>query len=211
MGLYTLQEPYSLATWYNYQGAYDLNAGTDLLLDLSRNILESDAYIYQGRAFPKGSDCNIGYNQTFSGTLNLTPYSYLVALTGFTRNSNQFTLRIYDKGAQADVYYGQFAWYPTVISNMTGQFNNGDFIVNRDRDKPFGPYFFRDPLIMLPPGVLQVQVTNVEVDPSSPTFMQMLFHLAVPKSTVSLNNRRVQTASDPTGLETVMGLTNLAG
>lgn len=206
MSVYNLQDPYSLSSWYENQGAYDVNVGTDLLLDQTRQILESDAYLFQGVSFPKGRDIFLDPGQSFSGSLNLTAYSYIVSLTGFSGNGNQFTLRIYDKGAQADLYYGQFAWFPTVISNMEGGFNMGVPLPIRTADQPFGPYFFRDPLIVLPPGVLQIQITNVSTDPSfGQGVMQMLFGVAVPKSTVSMQSRKVTTPTDQSGLASLVG------
>lgn len=214
MGMYPLDENYSASTWYDYQGAYDLHVGTDLLLDQSRYIIDSDAYVFQGIAFPKGNDIEIDFGQTFSGSINLIPYSYIVSVTGFSQNGGQYTMRIYDKGAQTDLYYGQFAWYPTVISNMQQGINMGEYILARNPDRPFGPYFFRDPLIVLPPGILQVQITNAEIapDPAVPMQrVQVFFSIAVPKSTVSINNRKVQTSSDPTGLQTLGALVNMTG
>jgi len=212
MGIYNLQDSYSLSSWYENNGAYDLNAGTDMLLDLPRHILESDAYIFQGIAFPKGGDIAIPQQQTFSGSLNITPFSYLVSLTGWSGNGNQFTLRIFDKNAQTDLYYGQFGWLPTVISNMAGieQQNMGQTIFQGDPNKPFGQFFFRDPLIILPPGVLQVQITNVSQQQyfGQSAVMQMLFGIAVPKSTVSLNNRKVNLSSDQSGLPTLLSVLN---
>lgn len=216
MGLYALDESYSISTWYENTGAFDLNTGTDLLIDLTRHILESDNYTCQLVAFPKGPDIQIDFEQSFSGSLNLVPYSYILGLTGWNSNNGQFTLRIYDKGAQTDLYYGQFAWFPTVIGSMQQQFSaEGDFITVADRDKPFNPYFFRAPWIVLPPGVLQISVTNASPTPvvSEPIqYLQMLFLVAVPKNTVTLNNRRVVTPSDQTGLQTTIGdLVSLVG
>ena len=157
--------------------------------------------MYQGIAFPKGQDCILNPGQTFSGALNLTPFSYIVSVTGFTGNGNQFTLRIYDKGAQTDFFYGQFAWFPTVIGTLQGSFNNGVPLLISEQDQPFAPYLFRDPVIILPPGVIQIQVTNVSTDPTfGQNFVQLLFNVAVPKSTVSMQNRKVQTSTDQTGL-----------
>ena len=206
MGLYSLQDPYSLSSWQENQGAYDLNLGTDLLLDQSRFILNSDAYMFQGVAFPKGSDVFLDPGQTFSGSINLTPYSYIVSLTGFTGNGNQFTLRIYDKGAQTDFYFRQFAWFPTVIGTLQGSFNNGDPLLISQFDKPFGPYMLRDPMIVLPPGVLQVQLTNVSTDPTfGQNIVQVLFGIAVPKSTISMQNRKITTPTDQSGLASLVG------
>ena len=201
MGLYSLQDAYSLSTWYENQGAYDLNAGTDLLLDQTRAIIDSDAYLFQGVSFPKGPTIFLNPGDSFSGSLQLTAYSYVVSLTGWSGNNNQFTLRIFDKGAQTDLYYGQFAWFPTVISNMESGNNMGQNLPLYAPDQPFGPYFFRDPLIVLPPGVLNIQVTNVATSTSSGQgSIQMLFGVAVPKSTVSMQNRKVTTGTDPSGL-----------
>lgn len=210
MGIYPLEPNYTLSNWYDYQGAYDLWAGTDLMLDLTRQIIESDNYIFQGVAFPTGSDIFIPANSSFSGSINLIPYSYIISLTGWSANANQFTLRIYDKGAQTDVYAKQFAWYPTVISNMTGQPLEGVNLLQNDRDKPFGPYFFRDPLVVLPPGALQIQLTNVATGPlltDEPLLsqVQMFFNVAVPKNTVSMQMQNLQTVNDPTGTRTIQG------
>lgn len=201
MSVYNLQDPYGLHTWYEVNGMYDLNVGTDLELDLTRHILNSDAYLFSGVTFPKSSDIYIPSQQSFSGTINLIPYSYIVGLTGWSGNANAFTLRIYDRGAQADLFFGQFAWYPTVLSNMQGGPNMGVTIGQNVQNQPFTPYFFRSPLIVLPPGILQIQLTNV----AKPEFFaggiaQMMFMIAIPKSTVSMANRKVLTSQDQTGV-----------
>lgn len=218
MGLYAVDSNYDLSTWYENSGAFDLWTGTDLMLDLARHILTSDAYIFQGIAFPKGDDVNLMAGQTFSGSLNLIPYSYVLNLAGFSANVNQFTVRIYDKGAQTDVYQKQFAWFPTVTGNMQGTFNEGIPLHQNEQNRPFGPYWFRDPLIILPPGVLQIQLTNVA--PVNSQFgsgpgqalvnlVQMFFGIAVPKNTLSLQNRAVEHSTDQTGLQTLQGVSNL--
>lgn len=216
MGLYALDSNYSLATWYDNNGAYDLNTGTDLLLDQVREILLSDNYTFQGIGFPKGGDVQFDFHNTFDGSLNLVPYSYIFGLNGYNEAAGQFTLRIYDKGAQTDLYYGQFAWYPTVIGIMQNQFSEGAQILQADQDKPFGPYFFRAPWIVVPPGILQIQITNVGqiVTPQPIQRAQLLFLVAVPKTTQTLNTRRVITGNDQTGLQsltTLPSLVNLIG
>lgn len=212
MGLYNLQDPYSIATWYEVNGMYDLNVGTDLELDLARHILESDAYVFQGMAFPKAGDIYIQTQQSFSGTVNLIPYSYIMGLTGWSGNENAFTLRIYDRGAQTDLFYGQFAWYPTVLSNMQGSPNMGQTIFPGEQNKPFTPFLFRSPLIVLPPGILQLQLTNV----ANPAFFaggiaQMLLMLAIPKTTMSLQNQKVMTAQDQTGVPSLQPVLDVLG
>lgn len=214
MGLYALDENYSVATWYDYQGAFDLNAGTDLLLEQVRHILESDAYVFQGVAWPKGIDTQVGFQQTLSGSVNLIPYSYVFGVNGFSWNFGQYTLRVYDKGGQTDLYYRQMAWYPTVIGTMQNQFAAaGEGVLSlQSQDVPFGPYFFRSPLIVLPPGILQVQVTNSQLDPNYPTpfqNVQLLFLVATPKNTTSMNNRKITHSSDPSGLQSLDAVATL--
>ena len=213
MGLYALDENYGIETWYDYTGATDLWAGTDLQLEQSRHILASDAYVFQGVSFPKGTDVEIAGLGTFSGSLNLIPYSYLIGVTGFSvTESLGYTLRIYDKGAQTDVFYGQFAWAPTVMGIMTGA---PPFAPMADiqRATPRGPYFFRDPLIVLPPGNLQIQITNSNISypPGFMPMIQLLFMIAVPKNTTTLNTRKVTTSSDPSGLQSIGALAALTG
>ena len=213
MGLYALDETYSLSSWYENSGAFDLNTGTDLLLDQVRHLLESDNYTFQAVAFPKGKDIEVDLQQTFSGSLNLVPYSYIWGLCGYNETQGQFTLRIYDKGAQTDLYYGQFAWTPTVVGEGQAQMSAvGDFINLFDVDKPFGPYFFRAPWIVLPPGILQIQITDAApiTFSVSPVHVQLLFLIAVPRNTVTLNNRRVVTAHDQTGLQSFGSLATAA-
>lgn len=206
MGLYPIEPTYSVSTWYDYQGMADLWTGTDLQLDLTRHIINSDAYFFQGIAFPKGStDVLVPPGSTFTGTINLVPYSYVISVTAFVANGNQFTIRIYDKGALTDVYAKQFAWSPTVVSNMTGSFNEGQVIFQGDQNKPFGPYFFRSPLIVLPPGVLQISLTNVGIAPilQNIQFIQLFFNIAVPKNTSSMQNQAIETNQDPTGTQSL--------
>lgn len=214
MGLYALGEEYGLETWYDANGAYDLWAGTDVLLDNTRQILASDSYVFQGVSFPKGLDVEIDFQQSFSGSINLIPYSYVLGLNGFSQNLGQYNLRIYDKGAQTDLFYGQFAWYPTVLGTMQKQFSDaGNFINTQTLDIPFGPYFFRAPLVILPPGDLQIQIIN-----ATPTFepdlpvqrVQLMFLVAAPKSTQTLQTRKVQTATDQTGLQSIGAMATLS-
>ena len=130
-------------------------------------------------------------------------------MTAWSGNGNQFTLRIYDKGGQVDVYQKQFAWYPTVVSNMQGTFNEGVPILANDKNKPYGPYFLRDPLIVLPPGVLQIQITNVQISPILPPpflpqgIFQILFGVAIPRNTIGMQNRIVQHNTDQTGTQSL--------
>ena len=214
MGLYALHEEYGLETWYDYNGAFDLWTGTDLLLDTSRQILASDSYVFQGISFPKGQDVEIDFQQSFSGSINLIPYSYVLGLTGFSRNLDQYTLRIYDKGAQTDLFYGQFAWYPTVIGTMQKQFSAvGDTISTQTLDIPFTAYWFRAPLIILPPGDLQIQLTNAapNFDPTVPMqSVQLMFLVAAPKTTTTISTRKVQTATDQTGLSSIGAIATLS-
>lgn len=215
MGLCRLDEPYDVSTWYECTGAYDLNVGTDLMLDLPRAILNSDAYFFQGVTFPKSTatvgvatdDVYVDAGATFSGVITLQPFSYLVSLTGFASNFDQFTVRVYDKGAQTDLYFRQFGWFPTMISNMQDQLNNGFQTLQQDVDMPLSPYLFRSPLVILPPGQLQIQVTNVSVFNAIP--VQLLFGFAVPRTTVTMMDQKMTTAQDQTGVASLQTVNNL--
>lgn len=218
MGLYSLDQPYKLSTWYEAQGANDTWIGTDLMLDQAREIIDSDAYTLQLLAFPKGDAIMIEPQRTYGGTVNIVPNSYLVSMTAWSGNGNLFTVRIFDKGANTDLYYGQYAWYPTVVSNMTGSQNEGQFIVQGDQDIPFGPYFFRAPLPILAPGVLQIQLTNVQSlagNPPGINQIQMLLAIAVPRNAVTQLNTNILTSSAQTYAqalsplaETLLGMGN---
>ena len=134
-------------------------------------------------------------------------------MTGWSGNGNQFTVRIFDKGGNTDLYYGQYAWYPTVISNMIGTFSEGQPQRQEFQNMPFGPYFFRAPMIILVPGVLQVQITNVEQIMPTPlgiNKIQILFSVAVPRNSITQLNTNVGTSSPQTYAQSLSPLVSTA-
>jgi len=101
-----------------------------------------------------------------------------LALTGPDHGSPGFKLRVYDKGSQSDLYYQQFAFGQTVGGD-------GGTPGNVTAGTPFGPYFPVSPLVISSPGILQIEVTNL--DPNNNQAIQALLSFAVPKGSVSGN------------------------
>src|SRR4051812_13968037 len=80
--------PYTLGRWLDTLGAYNNSPGRDMDLDLSREIVESNNYFYQGIPYPvipEGQLYSVVAYETVTGSISVPPYSYLVSLTGYQR------------------------------------------------------------------------------------------------------------------------------
>ena len=172
--------------------AYNLNAGVDSMLDLARMVIDADSYYYNGVAFPTGATLGnmlVGPGATYAANVAIEPYSYLVNISGlsvFAEGPAAFTpgmfkLRIYEKGSKSDIFNGQFALSSNVASGMEyGAF----FPAPTPQDVPFGVFWLQSPLVILPPGSLQIEITNLE---AVACYIQILMAMATPVTDRSLN------------------------
>jgi len=98
-----------------------------------------------------------------------------------------FKIRIYDKGAKTELFYNKFARDVTASSPM-GQSdpNNPDPTSPQEQEirQALSPRFMTSPMIVLPPGTLQIEITNL-----SPynNLIQILFNFAIPLGNKSTN------------------------
>ncbi len=161
--------------------AYDINGQTVQQLDLARLIEKAYAYQWRQFAFPRNGQETIPGRETFEGSITVDHYSYVVAIAGdaFTNlNTNTrgagFKLQMFDKGAKTFLFERTFA-------------KNGVFAQPLEAliaGQPFGPKVFLAPFIILKPGILNIEITNL--DPAS-QFIQLAFDIAVPVTDVSQN------------------------
>jgi hypothetical protein len=161
--------------------AYNLHSGVDRMLDLSRLVIDSDNYYWSGVAFPNRDNTAFGPGATFAGNVAIQPYSYITSLTVFSDQVEGFKLRIYEKGSKSDIFGGQFCFDTICGSVMEAVFPGAT-----PADTPFGPHFLISPFIVLPPGSLQIEITNLNqvVDGA---VIQIMLSCAVPVTDKSLN------------------------
>lgn len=172
--------------------AYNVGFGPSSLLDISREIWDADNYYPMVVPFPTGANCFLNQPgsgfvfQTFAGDITIPAFSWLTKISHwsgkqvvegpalhFTGVRSNFKLRVYDKGGKVDMIHRQFGWMGNVSSDMTGPGGMGAV------DSPFGPYYLLEPKVLMPPGILHVEITDMS---GVPCFVQVAFMFAVPRS-----------------------------
>lgn len=190
---YTPYSAYSNCEYLDNLSVYGLNAGVDQLLDLSRQIEESQDYYWQNITFPSTPDADILPLQTYSGVVTLPSLAFLINMTGSAIIAADttgggtigayapygFKLRIYDKGGKIDTFINsQFARKQGVCPNLVTETDSGT-------PPTFGPYFLQSPMVVLQPGALQLEITNL--DPLNNVVCQLSLSLAIPVNLQSAN------------------------
>ena len=170
--------------------AYDVSFYDSMQLDISRQIWDADNYYPWVVAFPGArADClfNVGTVapvttfQTFTGDITLPPYSWLTKISYFAQQTTAdgfpngtlepFKLRVYDKGGKVDMIQKQFGWMNNVAGSMIPPAGLGT------QDSPFGPYYLLEPKVLMPPGVLHLEVTDMG---GVPAYIQVALMFSVP-------------------------------
>ena len=166
---------YTQTSWLDSLGAYNLNTGVDAQLDWLRKIIRSGGYIYKGFAFPVPGNDLVAARDSYNGNLSVLPGSYLTMITGYTNEPLGFQLQIFDEGAESYLYNGLFGKDGAVVGQMVAP-------AGAPAGFPFGPFIFPSPVVVLPPGRLNVEVTNLGIVQRR---IQILIHCAIPISNVS--------------------------
>jgi hypothetical protein len=161
-------------------GAYTTWYGNDELLDFARLVVESQSYFYTGLVFPNGADVNIPARTTFAGNVSIEPLTYVLSIGGWSNQPEGFKVRVYDKGSKADIIERQFTFYSNVASEGEGIFG----AVPTPLDVPFGPYFLTSPFIIMPPGSVQIEVTNQS---PAAAIIQVMLGCCIPVTDRSIN------------------------
>lgn len=169
---------------------YTANRGLVTALDEARVFAQSDKYFFQGYAYPSSQSTIFTARETKSGVITVIPLTYIINITAecFAVNPEEETsnlgisIRIYDKGAKSEsVINGQF-----VKGNMVGgKFRNASTsATNRHK----GQYWLRAPMIVLIPGALQLEITNMS---SISVNAQILLGCGVPLNAQSMGETTI--------------------
>lgn len=168
---------YAELAWLNSLPLYNLSQCSDEMLDLLREIQTSGDYYFQGKPFPilNPGDLGIGAGLNISGSISIPPYSYLTMLTAFSNTNGGFKIRIYDKGAKVDLFDKLWAWDRIIASNQA--------TLNDPAIGTIPPHLLMGPLVVLPPGLLQIEIANMDL--VNTNLVQVMFYFAVPKTSHS--------------------------
>jgi len=201
---YTPSAPYDLNTWLDNLGIYSLTDAAAEYLENCRQIIDTEKYYFQGVPFPPSTNSLIAALDTYSGNITVPALSYVLAITGDTyvrgverepggRSLAGFQFRLYDKGAKMDtVVNSQFSYNNDFCGVMAAPAlpkNATDL-----SGYPFGPLFPQSPMVVLEPGSLQIEITNL--NDSSSVYCQILLMLAVPVNRLSANEVIVRKGSN---------------
>jgi hypothetical protein len=169
---------------------YQMNEGVDSLLDYARMFNEAGNYYYLGVGFPYDTpDLTFIPGGSFSSTITVPSFSYLVSVGVYSQNSSGCQIRVYDKGAKADMMYTIFARDANV------------FVTNNELDIPPEftgepvQNFLQSPYIISPPGALQIEITDMTPQGGSNNLIQILLSFAVPVNRESIGVNTVQDIS----------------
>lgn len=177
-------EPGTDLEYVNNVPVYTANPGVASLLNISREFILSGDYFSLGIAFPPAISTLVKARETFSGVVTVPPLSYILSMSGDTYvpveqqpdDNFGFMVRIYDKGAKMEsIINAQFIRASLIAGNERG--------TGAERQK--GQCFMLDPFVLLKPGTLQMEVTNLSQ--TQDKHIQMLIWLAVPVNTHSVN------------------------
>lgn len=169
-------------SYLNSLGAYNLNAGVDSLLDQSREINESGKFYFMGSPFPMGNDTTFAPFETKQGSVNLQSYTFINSISIYCSDPAGIKFSIYDKGAKVYLFQTIYAKEVTVASNLD---QTPTVLANSGNLYPQGPYFLTSPLIILPPGVLQIEMTSLSSNNN--VIAQMMLGCAVPITPTGTN------------------------
>lgn len=171
--------------------AYDQSEGTDVLLDLSREIIYSGNYYWVGASFPYGSLTTIPAFGTSNGAVSLPPGTYITSINYFNDpvvNPEGFKLLMYDKGTRAPIAYGGYIDIRTLGSDMVVQNISVPNPTDDFGNQVFGSGYLISPLIVTPPGVINWEIVNLSANTVT---IQVMLGCAVPIRADTLGTRRV--------------------
>ena len=163
-------------SYLNSLGAYDTCEGRDRDLDQSRELNSSGKFYFMGSPFPTGDETTFAAYETKQASVNLQPYTFINSISIYCSDPAGVKFSIYDKGAKTYLFQTIYTKDSTISSNL----DSGDGIIS-----PFGPYFLTSPMIVLPPGVLQMEMTSLSANDN--VIAQLMLGCAVPLTPASIN------------------------
>ena len=176
-------QQYDVNTLINALPAYDTSQGNSEMVDLVRMINTSGNYFWTGAVFPAINQVpvfRVPALETINGSIQLPPGTYVISISEYSEQPENIRLKLYDKGTKASIFYGDYAYAPSIAGNEV------ETVVG---EEPFGPNYLMSPFIITPPGVLNWELTNLAAVPS---LIQVLCACAVPINNQSLNTRLIK-------------------
>lgn len=163
---------------------YDTSHGASALLELARKVQLSENYFYQGIPSPRGNEWQLAGLASFEDRVTVDAGSYLMSICGASYAvadltlAQPFKVQMFDVGAKTSLFSRTFALGTTFCGEL------GDSTAAL----PLGPYYLMGPLVVLYPGALNIQITNLS---TIPCFIQMLLNFAVPITRRALGQHEV--------------------
>lgn len=196
--------PYTGLAFLDNQPAYTANEGVDSLLDIAREIEMSGNYYFMAIPFPNSGGVLIDARDSKSGVIVVPPLAYLVSLTGYSKiydpevtgeTDKGMMVRIYDKGAKMETAINaQFiistlnmGGFPNTVNDASGYAN--------DLGGMQGQYWLKTPMVVLRPGSVQLEITNLS---ALSAHCQIMLNLAVPINQKSINEVLIEGSNQNT-------------
>lgn len=177
--------PMALSEYLDYLPGYDLNEAGSAALDVARAVIDSENYYMRGYTFPGNGEDSLTAGLTFEGLISLPAHSIVISMSGFSTDAAGFKFQLYENGSKQNLFGRTYAR----DSSTLGSYDNLDGTITINT--PMGPAWLTDPLIIMPPGRLVGQVTNMATVTAT---IQIYLQVAVPITRETLS----QTVSKPT-------------
>jgi hypothetical protein len=186
---------YSPYDYLNALPQFNLNEQSDNLIDQARAILDAGNYYHQTVGFPDlpgvvvsgGVVSNYALGETKTGTIQVPAGSFLVSICIYSQNTGGCKVRIFDKGTKAELFDRQYGMsrllsdnnslYDASIGPLFGI--DQTFSAGNVNDPNLYPWYALSPIIITPPGVLQVDTTNMDLGANG-NYIQIVLQFAVP-------------------------------
>jgi hypothetical protein len=177
--------PMALSEYLDYLPGYDLNDWSSEALNVARAVIDSENYFMRGYVFPGNGSDSIAGGVTFEGLISAPAHSIILFMTGYSSSSAGFKFQLYENGSKQNLFGRTYA-----RQDVTGMYqtHGGEILP----DVPIGPAWFTDPMIIMPPGRIVGQVTNMSVDTAT---IQVYLQMAIPITRETLSQNVQKTGS----------------
>lgn len=177
--------PMALSEYLDYLPGYDLNDNASAALDVARAIIDSENYFMRGYVFPGNGSDSLAGGDTFEGLISAPAHSIIISMTSYCSQPEGFKFQLYENGSKQNLFGRTYA-----RQDVTGMYQTHSGQVLPDR--PIGPAWFTDPLILIPPGRIVGQVTNMSANTAT---IQVYLQMAIPITRETLS----QSLQKPSG------------
>lgn len=152
----------------DYLPAFDLTDGLSELLDIARLVIDSENYYMRGYTWPPNGSDTINALENFEGQISIPHGSIILSMTGYSNQTDGFKWELYDNGAKHTLFGRTFGRDVDALGQGGGV---------GIPDTPVAPNMLTAPMIVMPPGRLTLQLTNLSANNA---LIQIYFQVAVP-------------------------------